>query len=101
MSESTPPSTPVAKPPKRRFTMTIEVDADNTARMSEVLSQIDYELWSRPDSECDLVSGGGYRLRIVEHPDGLTGADYDAALDAWWEAKRASRRSASSAQERD
>lgn len=82
----------VSAPPKRRFTMTIEVDADNTARMSEVLSNIDYELWQRPDTERNMISGGGWHLRIVEHPDGLTGDEYEAALSAWWQETRTTRR---------
>lgn len=82
----------VPEPPVRRFSMTIHADADNTAGLVEILERIDYALWEQPDAERQIVSGGGWSLKVTENPDGLTGAEFDAALSAWWQASREAKR---------
>lgn len=83
-----------SEPPQRRFSMTIEADADNTAGLVQILERIDYALWEQPDQPRQIVSGGGWSLTVTENPDGLTGEEFDAALSAWWQADKAARRAA-------
>lgn len=90
----------VPDPPVRRFTMTIEADADDTAGLVEILERIDYALWEQPDAERRIVSGGGWSLTVKENPDGLTGAEFEAALSTWWQANRAAKRAAAKPEER-
>lgn len=79
--------------------MTIEADADNTAGLVQILERIDHALWEQPDKERNIVSGGGWTLRVTENPDGLTGEEFDAALSEWWQAHKAARRDAKEAED--
>lgn len=78
--------------PVRRFSMTIHADADDTAGLVQILERIDYALWEQPDKERRIVSGGGWSLTVTENPNGLTGAEFEAALSTWWQANREAKR---------
>lgn len=88
---------PGDEPPPRRFTMTITAEADCTDALIDVLEQVDYALSEKPDTERQIVSSQGWTLHVTENPEAPTGDEYDAALGAWWKAKRAARRAAPSA----
>lgn len=79
-------------PPQRRWRMTIEADGDDTEALALALERVEARLWESAGLPIDVVSGGGWSLRVEEVEGGLTGEAYDAALVAWWERRKEARR---------
>lgn len=78
-------------PPKKRFTLTVEIDAEDYNEAANRLEDIAWDLHTRKDPLIERV-GGDYVVRMVEHPDGLCGAAYEEAFSAWAEARRLARK---------
>jgi hypothetical protein len=79
-------------PPKKRYSVTIKLDAHSPDHAADILRRIatDMDIDQRIPINC--ASGSGYWLRSEETPDALPEGEYEDALIAWHRATRAERR---------
>lgn len=81
-------------PPRRRYTTRIEIDHHD---LDELLTELHIVLtnmavdWARAGDQAPYRRqiGGGRIIEITEHQGHVSKADYPAALDAWWRARKA------------
>ncbi|MBC7680449.1 MAG: hypothetical protein H7233_15900 [Pseudorhodobacter sp.] len=76
------------EPPMRRFSMTITAEGDCTDALIDVLKRADLALSEQPDTALEIVSWQGWTLTVTENAEALAGDEYDAALLAWWQARK-------------
>jgi hypothetical protein len=80
-------------PPKRRLTLTLNLQADDMDEMARALRQIALDFDMKPDEYRRSTSGGwasGYDLKVDVDPE-MTGDLYRERLDEWFQGRKRER----------